>query len=237
MRFLNLVVALGIGFLLSACRTSDENCVDNFAQLNKVIENWEKYESYDYEAYPLGLFTKERYQKDAEFAQSQLDLLECILENDLSESEQISLALIKFQLQDEIDTFEFESYLNPLLSDSGFHTSLPHQVKTFRSLNGYDNYLKKLNAFPDFVNQHITLMREGLEKGISQPKEIFTDFEDTYDTHIVINVEDSFYFSPFKNFPSSISEVQQDSLKNVAQQVISEKVIPQFKIIKAFFEE
>ena len=237
MRLLNIVVLIGIGFVLSSCKTSNKNCADSSGQLIKVIENWQNYESYDNDAYPLGLFTKERYQKDAEFAQTQLDLLECIDENELSESEQISLDLLKFQLQDDIDTFEFENYLNPLLSDSGFHTSLPHQVRTLRALKAYDNYLKKLNAFPDFVEQHITLMREGLEKGISQPKEIFTDFEATYDTHIVENSEDSFYFSPFKNIPSGISESQQDSLKALAEEVISEKVIPQFKIIKAFFED
>ena len=223
--------------LVLSCTTGSDKPVDSVNQLYEVIENWEHYDSYDYDANPLGLFTKERYEKDAKFAESQLNLLEGVKEDELSESEQISLALIKFQLQDRIDTFEFESYLNPLLSDSGFHTNLPHQVKTFRSLQAYDTYLKKLNAFPEFVEQHITLMREGLEKNISQPKEIFNDFEETYNAHIVENSENSFYFSPFKNFPNSISEFQQDSLIKIGRQVISDKVTPQFKVIKAFFEE
>lgn len=231
------IIVIGALLLLSSCLPTHGDCADSKTQLNKVIENWENYESFDYDVHPLGLFTKERYQKDAEFAQLQLDQLECVKEDELSESEQISLALIRFQLQDEIDTFEFENYLNPLLSDSGFHTDLPHQVKTFRNLEDYDRYLKKLNVFPEFVDQHIILMREGLEKHISQPKEIFKDFEDSYNVHIVENSEDSFYFSPFKNFPGSISESQQDSLKTVAKQIISERVTPQFSIIKAFFEE
>ena len=228
---------VGALLLLSSCNESNDNCSDSLSQLNKVIDNWENYESYDYDAHPLGLFTKERYQKDADFAKNQLELLACVQSEKLTESEQISLELIKFQLEDVIHTFEFESFLNPLLSDSGFHTNLPHQVRTFRNLEAYDRYLKKLIAFPEFVGQHIVLMREGLDKGICQPMEIFNDFEDTYDTHIVETPEESFYFSPFQNFPASISEKQQDSLTAVAKSIISEKVIPQFKVIKAFFED
>lgn len=237
MKIFKIPFLAGAFFLLFSCNTANDNCADSTKQLNEVISNWERYESYDREAYPLGLFTKERYQKDADFATSQLELLACVQEEDLSDSEGISLELLKFQLQDEIDTFEFESFLNPLLSDSGFHTSLPHQVKSFRNLKAYGSYLNKLTAFPEFVSQHLTLMREGLDKNISQPMEIFKDFEATYDTHIVDNPENSFYFSPFQNFPSSISKAQQDSLSTLAKQVIAEKVTPQFKVIKAFFED
>jgi uncharacterized protein (DUF885 family) len=140
-------------------------------------------------------------------------------------------------LQEKIDYFEFEAYLNPLLSDSGFHTSLPHQVKNYTTYDGLLGYLNKLKAFPEFVSQHMALMREGLEKGISQPMIIFRDFEDTYESHIVNNVEDSFYYSPFTKMPSTITESRKDSLLTAAKEVIAKDVIPQFLIIKQFFEE
>ena len=79
-------------------------------------------------------------------------------------------------------------------------------------------------------------MREGLEKGISQPKIIFNNFEDTYNSQIVDNYEDSFYYSPFKNLATNSSQEQKDSLLSAAKIAIETKVIPQFKVIKDFFE-
>jgi len=109
-------------------------------------------------------------------------------------------------------------------------------VRDFSTHQQYVNYLNKLNAIPVFVEQHIALMREGLEKGISQPKIIFNNFEDTYNSQLVDNFEESFYYSPFKSLPSVISGKQKDSLLTAAKISIETKVIPQFKVIKDFFE-
>ena len=108
-----------------------------------------------------------------------------------------------------------------------------------RPLSNYKQakeYLAKLNVLPEFVNQHLENLREGLEKGVSQPLVIFKGYESTYDDHIVDTYEDSYYYSPFKNLPSDLSETQKDSVLSAAKLVIEDKVTPQFKRIKTFFE-
>jgi uncharacterized protein (DUF885 family) len=154
----------------------------------------------------------------------------------LNETEQISLKLLKFVLQDKIDFYEFELYLNPLLSDSGFHNNLTYGVKTLNDYTHVKNYLNKLNALPDFVDQHFVNLREGIEKGTSQPLVIFKGYASTYDDHIVDNFQDSFYYSPFKNLPSDLSSSQKDSVLAAAEEAIKTKVTPEFKRIKQFFE-
>ncbi len=232
MNYLKSIIILF--FIVLASCTPKKNASEALA---KVIANYENREGYDEKQYSLGLFTKEYYKNEAEYAQKTIDTLSKIAIENLSETENISLELLKFTLQENIDFYEFKAYLNPLLSDSGFHTSLPYEVRAFSTHQEFVDYLNKLNAFPTFVEQHLVLMREGLEKGISQPKIIFNDFEDTYDSQIVENFEDSFYYSPFKQLPSNISVQQKDSLLTAAKTVIVEKVIPQFKIIKSFFED
>lgn len=232
MNYLKSIIILF--FILLASCTLKKNASE---ELTKVIATYENRKGYDEKQYPLGLFTKEYYKNEAEYAQKTIDTLSKIAIENLSETENISLELLKFSLQENIDFYEFEAYLNPLLSDSGFHTSLPYEVRSFTTHQEFVDYLNKLNALPAFVEQHIVLMREGLDKGISQPKIIFNDFEDTYDSQIVENFEDSFYYSPFKQLPANISTQQKDSLLTAAKIAIVEQVIPQFKIIKAFFEE
>lgn len=232
MNYLKSIIILF--FIVLASCTPKKNASE---ALTKVIANYENHEGYDKMEFPLGLFTKEYYKNEAEYAQKTIDTLSKIATDNLSESENISLELLKFTLQENIDFYEFEAYLNPLLSDSGFHTSLPYEVRNFSTYAQFVDYINKLNAFPAFVAQHIVLMREGLEKGISQPKIIFNQFEDTYNSQIVANFEDSFYYSPFKQLPSNISVRQKDSLLRAAKMAIEEKVIPQFTIIKAFFDD
>jgi len=206
------------------------------AQLDSIINSYQDHKGYDRKAYPLGLFTKEYYQSEAEFAQSKLDELSKINVNELSETAQISYELLKFELQDQIDYFKFEQYLNPLLSDSGFHSSLTYIVRPLNDYKQVKWYLNQLNAVPDFVDQNFKNLRDGLEKGVSQPLVIFKGYESTYDSNIVDNYEDSFYYSPFKNLPHDLTQTQKDSVLSAAKFAIENNVTPQFKRIKTFFE-
>jgi len=206
-------------------------------KLTSIIETVEKHKGYDTSAHPMGLFSKEYFKSEAAFAAKQLKELQRLKSEDLSETESISLALLKFQLQDQIDYNSFERFLNPLLSDSGFHSSFTYMARPLNSYGQVISYLKKLNALPDVVDQYLPLLWEGIEKGVSQPRVIFNGYESTYDTHIVNNFEDSFFYQPFKNLPDELSVEQKDSVLVAAEKVITEKVVPQFKRIKTFFEE
>lgn len=204
--------------------------------LENLIKQYQDHEGYDEDTYPLGLYTKEYYKSEAEFAQETLGELSKIDKAHLTETESISAELLAFVLQDKIDYFAFEQYLNPLLSDAGFHSSLTYQVRPLANYFQVRAYLNKLNALPEFVNQHFKNLREGLEKGVSQPLIIFKGYESTYNDHIVENFEESFYYSPFKNLPNDLTENQKDSVLTVAKSVIKNIVTPEFKRIKTFFE-
>ncbi|QCX41110.1 DUF885 domain-containing protein [Aureibaculum algae] len=227
-----LVVSL---IILSTC-DKKEQTNNSSAQLDKIINEYQDHSGYNKEEFPLGLFNKKYYQKEANYAKELLDLLNEINENNLSDTEKISLTLLKFTLQETIDYNSFEQYLNPLLSDSGFHVSLPYMV---RPLNNYDDvkkYLNELNALPVFVDQHLDLLQLALAKGITQPKVIFKGYESTYNTHITDNPVNNFFYSPFKDLPTTLTDSQKDSVIEKAKAAIELIVVPQFKRIKNFFE-
>jgi uncharacterized protein (DUF885 family) len=204
--------------------------------LATIIQEYQDHKGYDKDKYPLGLFTKDYYKAEAEFAASKLEFLSKIDKEKLNETDKISLALLKFVLQDKIDFYEFEAYLNPILSDAGFHSDLTYEVRPLTNYKQVKDYLNKLNAIPEFVDQHFVILRESLEKGVSQPRVIFKGYESTYNDHIVENYEDSFYYSPFKSLPVDLSEAQKDSVLMAAKDAVEKNVIPQFERIKMFFE-
>jgi len=231
----SILSVLGIVLLLMALiiRFSE----NSEKELQKIITNYQEYESYDSKAYPLGLFTKDHYENEAKFAQNLLNQLANLNTDDLSENDLISYKLLKFELNDIIDYFNFERFLNPLLSDSGFHSSLNYMVKPLSNFKKVEEYLNKLNSLPEFVDQNLTNIRIGLEKGVSQPIVIFDGYESTYNDHITINHLDNYFYSPFKNLPNDISDIQKDSINKVAKLTIEQVVVPQFKRIKEFFEK
>ena len=223
------IVLLLTGIIINFSKNSEK-------KLQETITTYQDHESYDGKKYPLGLFTKEHYESEANFATELLNQLEKINIDDLNENDLISYELLKFELNDIIDYFYFERYLNPLLSDSGFHSSLNYMVRPLSSYKKTIEYLNKLNSLPEFIDQNLTNIRAGLEKGVSQPLVIFDGYESTYNDHITKNYLDNYFYSPFKNLPKDISNSQLDSIKKAAEITINKIVVPQFKRIKQFFE-
>ncbi len=215
----------------------EENTNNPKSALADSIASFEDFESYDEDAHPLGLYTEERYREEADFASKLLEQLNAIAVSKLSENDRISHELLRFKLQDIIDFYAFERYLNPILSDSGFHLNLNYSVRTLTNYEQVLGYLEKLNAIPEVVDQQMGNIRVGLEKGVSQPRVIFKGYESTYDDHIVTDYRDSYFYSPFKKLPEGLGQQRRDSILGAAKAAIETKVVPQFKKIKRFFEE
>lgn len=230
MRYLVWVIAFFMS-ITTIAQTATE-------QLKQCIEASQsfKWNEGSKEVHPLGVFSKERFEKESAFAKAQLKKLNTISPKTLSETERISLELLKFKLQETVDYYEYERFLNPLLSDSGFHSSWNYMVRPITSYRQAVKYLDKLNALPEVVNQYVPLLREGIKKGVSQPRVIFEGYESTYNSQIVADYKDSFYYTPFLNLPESITEEQKNSLETAAKLAIENSVVPAFKNVKAFFE-
>lgn len=234
MKFFKRMMTLLFVVAVIGCVSDKEN---SSQLLSSIVNEYQDHEGYDEKEFPLGLFTKKFYQSEADFAKTILTKLSEVSEMALSETEVISLKLLKFKLKDQIDYFTYERFLNPLLSDAGFHSNLNYNVRPLSSYKAAKNYLNKLNAIPVFVDQHFVNLREGLEKGVSQPKVIFNGYESTYEDHIIADFSDSYFYSPFKNLPENITQYQKDSILSAAKIAIENSVIPQFKRIKTFFED
>ena len=232
MRRNSILIASLILTLLFACRNEEKE-----SPLDELITSYETYEAYDEERYPLGLPSRERYEKTARFADSLLTHLKQLDLSKMTDSDQISAELLAFVLQDRIDYFEFERYLNPLLSDSGFHVSWPYMVRPIANYEKAREYLKKLNAIPEYTSLQLANLREGLKKGASQPRVIFEGYESTYEDHLVGDYKESYFYGPFESLPESMTETQRDSVLKAAKDAINRDVIPQFQRIKYFFEK
>lgn len=236
MRNLNMIGRCKLAILIALVILISTHIQAQKGELYNIITTVEDYHSYDRSVHPLGVYLEVVEKKDAQFAENQLKRLKELDKRNLSETDLISCELLRFQLQNQVDEYAYDMHLNPIQADQGFHLNLNYKIKPILTNKDATAYLKMLKAIPNYVDQHLVLLRKGLEKGISQPKIIFKGYESTYDAHIVKDYTQSSFYEPITNLPDVMSTSQKDSVTTTAQELILNKVVPAFKKIKNFFE-
>ena len=206
-------------------------------KLESIINEYERFEAFDKEKYPLGDLSEDRFKNEYNFFMQIRSRLSKISLKNLSENEKISYELLVFIIENQINNYNFNTRYNPILSDSGFHNSIIYIVRNLKNKKDAIRYLKLLKAIPLYVDQNIYLIQKGINEGISQPKIIFKGYESSYNKHITVDYNNNYYYTPFLNLPDNISSKIKDSLTKEAQKIINRSVIPSFKKIKSFFEK
>ncbi|WP_224487761.1 DUF885 domain-containing protein [Robertkochia flava] len=231
--YLNAILILTVLSILSC---GPEKQPSSSGQLKAVIQQVDSFKPFDRGRYPLGLHTDSVFRAEAEFAEKKLEELAGLERSTLSETEKISLDLLKFVLQDQSDYYRQNMHWNPITSDGGFHLNLNYRIRPLTNIKEAQAYLEMLGAIPEFTRQHISLLRKSLESGTSQPRIIFKNYASTYNQHIVEDVDSSLFFGPLSKLPEIIPDLKRDSMAIAGRQLIRDSVIPSFLKIREFFE-
>ena len=145
-------------FLFIRCSTSTPS-----HQLQLVFDEYEQFQAYDKKEFPLGDFSKERFERETIFWEETQQKLAIIPAEDLSTEEQTSLKMLQFILKNNLMDFAFQTHLNPILSDAGFHNDLVYKVQPLSTREEVVDYISLLEAIPLFVSQQITLIQQGID--------------------------------------------------------------------------
>ena len=182
--------------------------------------------------------TESAYLAKYELNQRIVAKLSVINKRGFSFDDEINLELLRHQVLDDVAEYQYKSYLNPILSDAGFHTNLAGRANTaINSKKAAEQYLTLLRDIPRFVEEHLQLMRRGLALGISQPKAILSGYENTYSQHIVARADESVFWKPFAKRPVAIAESEWKTLQAAAGAAIMKDVVGSYQKIKVFFEQ
>ena len=138
---------------------------------------------------------------------------------------------------DRLAGYEFKSYLIPLNADSGFHTGLARLAKRvpLTTVKDYDNYISRLRAIPRYINEHIALMREGIETGMTVAKVVLDGYEVTIETHVVDEPKESVFYEPFETFPVAVPVEHQERLRAEGETAIMEAAVEGYRTFLEFF--
>ncbi|HUF10948.1 MAG TPA: DUF885 domain-containing protein [Rhodothermales bacterium] len=168
-----------------------------------------------------------------------LGRLQAIDRSQLDEEDRLNYDLFEFRLEQGLSEDAFQLWRIPFNSDSGFHTEVAQSVEAtrFESVADYEAYLLRLAAIPQFVDQQIANMRQGLADGFTQPKRILGNVEPTFAALAVESPERSEFWKPFDEIPESIAGGQAEVLRDRGRDVLEGAVLGSFSKLHAFFRD
>ncbi|GMU65538.1 MAG: hypothetical protein AMXMBFR36_18120 [Acidobacteriota bacterium] len=168
-------------------------------------------------------------RRDGETARflAELDAIDRVA---LSAADRVDSDIFRRQLAERRDAFRFGDHLLPLNADSGFHTgfALLHRSCPFSSPRDYENYLARLEAFPEWLDQHVERMREGIRRGLTIPRATLAGIETTIEPLASGAPEEHAVFEPFERFPATFSGETRAALAARAREAVSTRVIPAY---------
>lgn len=186
------------------------------------------------------IFQKAETQiKLANELKAKLESLLAIPDNQLADQSKINRQIRILQLRNSISQVAFKTYLIPFNAEGGFFNSPSFFLSNlpFKTKKDYDNYLKWLPSFVEFISYNQSLMAKGIEEKIQAPKVIANNAIDLLGSWTQNDVTLHPFYSPIKNIPADISQTDRASIEKDAQKIIAEAILPSYKKLKKFIEQ
>lgn len=185
---------------------------------------------------PLPVLDIQGLTEENNQVKQQIHMLLALDENKLSEQNRINRTILLHKLNDVDSQFKYKQYQIPILAEGGFHTSLGFLARSSRlsSESQANIYLNRLRQFPEYFNQQMAFMKQGLADGNTQPQIVLNGFESSIDGFITATSDDNPFYAPFKVSSPVIEPKQWQKLQQQAKQAISDYVIPSYKSFREF---
>ena len=178
------------------------------------------------------MYTDEEQDQRVAKLQEIKDALDGVRDSGLSAMDIINRDVLKYIIDNNIQTAKIGLDLMPINSEGGFVTGIYFNVANARltDAESKEKYKKKLESFPEYVDWQIGKMKKGVIEGITLPKLIIEKALPLIRVHRDASIEESAFYNPLK----TIDDAGYDSeIRNL----ISSKVFPAFVKLHNYLEQ
>ncbi|MCA9064401.1 MAG: DUF885 domain-containing protein [Planctomycetaceae bacterium] len=175
--------------------------------------------------------------QSAEESRRVLNALHQINPEHLSEANRLNYHLFRQQYEADVAEQPFHLYLLPVNQREGIQDeSRLGDLLPFDTVRDYEDWIARLNAFPDYMAQTIALLKQGTRERMVHPRVVMQRVPAQIRKQLVDQPEDSFYYKPFRQFKVELTEEQQQRLRRQAREAIATRIIPSYRVFLEFFE-
>ena len=258
--FLTLLVSILIGCKTSPF---NEN-TSEIKSINEIFEDYYKFKdrinpieatkggNYQYNSY-IANYISDEYQKDLiENYLHFLNLLEQVDQEQLSETDLLSMKVMEWDckvklegLNNKLVTIASPIYnlpsfeLMPLVQVQSLHLYVAQlaaggSVQPFDSVEDYTNWLERVDDYLSFLDTSISMMKEGLTKGIVIPKVLAEKTISQLNEFILNPVEKHLFFKPVLSLPEKFSAKDKKRITSEYSSMITNQLKPKYLELKEF---
>ncbi|MDX1460875.1 MAG: DUF885 domain-containing protein, partial [Xanthomonadales bacterium] len=156
----------------------------------------------------------------------------------LGDADQVNYELLLGQIETQVEARRFPNEFMPLNQMAGPQQSIAQlmAVSRPRTLEDYQNMIRRLETADQQVDQAIAWMRKGLEAGITPPKITLRDVPQQVRNQLVDDPADSPMLTAFSAFPESVDPLHHERLRAAARTAFSDVIAPSFERLLTFLE-
>lgn len=162
----------------------------------------------------------------------------------LSDDDKTVYDVLDYTLKDKIERYAYHPEFIPFTQFGGLPLDFPllgsgEGNQPFKTEKDYQDWLKRMEKFPEWMNTAAENFREGIKNSIVLPKKLVVKMipQMKADELTSPDSDKNIFFGPIKNFPKSFSSAQKEKLTNQYKEVITKKIIPAYTKMGVFLEK
>ncbi len=160
----------------------------------------------------------------------------------LSESEKMSKKILLWECNINLESMNFENArympIDQMWSVNLFMGQLASGVSSqpFKTVEDYENWLKRVDGFLTWLNSAEERMREGMELGYVLPASLIVKVIPQMEA-MANEDQNHLFYGPVKNSPESFTAEEKEDLTAKYDEMVRNKVIPAYRKMQNFMEE
>lgn len=162
----------------------------------------------------------------------------------LSDEDKTTYDVLDYTLKDKIERYAYHPEYIPFSQFSGLPLDFPllgsgQGSQPFKTEKDYENWLKRAEKFPVWMDTAIENFREGTANNYVLPKKLVVKMIPQMRAEEIVtpDFEKNIFYGPVKNFPKNFTDAQKEKFTVLFKELISKKIIPAYTKMGDYLEK
>ena len=182
-------------------------------------------------------YSIEKINQDHEHTLKVIEELEMMSVDNFSDENKLNYRLFVDGYKNSAEKHQYQIHLLPFSHRGGIQ--LQHETAESLPLSNFQQYMdwiSRLEKLDDVIDQYIALANQGIENKIMPPKVLMTRVLNKIKLQNVDSYSNSPFYDAFEVLPNEITDKEQKQIRQQAQIIITDVVIPSYVKLLNFFE-
>lgn len=185
-------------------------------------------------------FISETHREESRaFYKKYMEKLISIHDEALTKEEKMAKATFQWDLEMSLRALDFKEHLLPINQFASFHLEFGQlasgkSAQPFETLEDYQNWLKRLDGYIEWLDTAEANMRKGIEEGHVLPKSLIKKTLPQLEVMANTPVEEHLFYAPIKLLNDDFTVKEKKSLSEVFYETVADKIIPAYQRLYNF---